>query len=181
MSTSLESLAGKMRDVAIEVTILALDPGTAQTGWCLYQRGAILGGGVSDNEDVLGMLRENWHVPDSGDGVRATHLAVERVASYGMAVGREVFETCEWVGRFTEAWFETTGTMPVLVYRRDVKLHMCGTSKAKDQNVRQALIDWFGPGKEKAIGRKGSPGPLYAVKSHAWSALAVALVAEASL
>jgi hypothetical protein len=36
------------------------------------------------------------------------------------------------------------------------------------------MIDRFGPGKEKAIGRKATPGPLYGVKKDIWSALAIA-------
>jgi hypothetical protein len=59
------------------------------------------------------------------------------------------------------------------VYRRDVKLHICGSQRAKDANIRQALIDCYG-GKVEAIGKKKAPGPLYGISSHAWSALAVA-------
>jgi len=44
--------------------------------------------------------------------------------------------------------------------------------KAKDANIRQALIDKLGP-----VGTKKSPGPLWGVKSHIWSALAVAVTA----
>ena len=62
-----------------------------------------------------------------------------------------------------------------MIYRKDVKLHLCGSPRAKDSNIRQALIDRFGPGKEKAIGLKKTPGPLYGVKSHVWAALAVAV------
>ena len=47
--------------------------------------------------------------------------------------------------------------------------------RAKDANVRAALIDRFGPSKRKAIGLKATPGPLYGVHSHMWSALAVAV------
>jgi len=119
--------------------------------------------GVSDNGDVLASVYL-WRGP----------LAIECIASYGMAVGKDVFETCIWIGRLIQAY-----EYPELVrriYRKDVKLHLCGSPRAKDQNIRQALIDMFG-GKEKAIGRKATPGPLHGVKSHAWSALAVAIVA----
>jgi len=92
------------------------------------------------------------------------------VASYGMPVGREVFETVRWIGRFQQAWHKPEEVR--LIYRRDVKLHLCGSMRAKDPHVWQALIDKLGP-----VGTKASPGPLYGVKSHARSALAVAVTA----
>lgn len=97
------------------------------------------------------------------------HLAIEMVASYGMAVGVEVFETCLWIGRFIQA----SGRPWHQVYRKDVKLHLCGFTTAKDANIRQALIDRFGPGKEKAVGYKKTPGPLYGITADLWQALAV--------
>lgn len=103
-------------------------------------------------------------------------LAIESISSYGMAVGAEVFSTCIWIGRFVQAWRDPDAVR--LLYRKDVKLHLCGTTKAKDTNIRQALLDKFGPGKDVAIGKKAQPGPLYGVKSHAWSALAVAVTAS---
>ena len=57
---------------------------------------------------------------------------------------------------------------------------LCKNNRAKDKNIRQALIDRFGPGKA-AIGTKKAPGPLYGLKSHLWSALAVAVVAADAL
>jgi hypothetical protein len=59
-----------------------------------------------------------------------------------------------------------------LVYRRDVKLHLCHSPRAKDANVRQALIDRLGP-----QGTKKNPGPTYGMKSHLWAALAVGVYA----
>ena len=95
------------------------------------------------------------------------------IASYGMAVGREVFETCVWIGRFKQAF--RAPEMVRLVYRKDVKMHICGTPRAKDANIRQALIDILGP-----QGSKKAPGPTYGVASHAWAALGVAVTAGAA-
>src|SRR3990167_6090451 len=53
--------------------------------------------------------------------------------------------------------------------------HLCHDSRAKDGNIRAALIDRFGPGKDRAIGRKATPGPLFGVSSDVWSALAIAV------
>jgi len=92
------------------------------------------------------------------------------VASYGMPVGKEVFETCVWIGRFMQVWHDPDAVR--LIYRRDVKLHLCGSARAKDGNIRQALIDKLGP-----QGTKKAPGPTYGVKSHAWAALALAVTA----
>jgi hypothetical protein len=108
----------------------------------------------------------------------ASVLAIEMVASYGMAVGATVFETCVWSGRFIERWLvsDKRRPEPVRVHRKEVKIHLCGSMRAKDANIRQALIDRYG-GKESAIGKKANPGPLYGMSGDCWSALAVAITA----
>jgi hypothetical protein len=127
-----------------------------------YENGLVLASGVTENAEILQML-PSWHA--SGG-----RLAIEMIASYGMAVGREVFETCVWIGRFQQAWPEPKAVR--LVYRREVKLHLCGVTQAKDANIRMALLDKVGP-----QGVKARPGPTYGIKSHAWAALAVAVTA----
>jgi hypothetical protein len=103
-------------------------------------------------------------------------LAVEMIASYGMPVGAEVFQTCVWIGRFLECGAATEQ----LVYRKEVKMHLCGTTRANDGNVRQALLDLYG-GKERALGRKATPGPLYGISGDEWAALGVAVTYAARL
>jgi hypothetical protein len=152
---------------------LALDPGTTQTGWVEYDDDSqrVLDSGVMPNAEILELIE----CPS-----RAHRLVIEMIASYGMPVGREVFETCVWIGRFQQAWRDPDAV--TLVYRKDVKLHLCGTPRAKDPNVRQAIIDLFpatGGGKTPQIGTKAQPGPLYGVSSHAWPALGVAITATA--
>jgi hypothetical protein len=157
------------------MTILAIDPGTEQSGWCAYDGECVINSGVMPNAEILTfVMRQHFHI----NGYR---LAIEMIASYGMPVGREVFETCVWIGRFKQAWH--TPDAVELVYRKDVKMHLCGTTKAKDPNVRQALLDMFprtGGGKTPQVGTKGQPGPLFGVSSHAWAALGVAVTAKAA-
>ncbi len=47
----------------------------------------------------------------------------------------------------------------------------------RDSLVRQRLIEIHGGDRASAVGTKAKPGPLYGVASHAWAALAVAVVA----
>lgn len=91
-------------------------------------------------------------------------MAIEMVASYGMPVGADVFETVFWIGRFWEA-FDAPKTK---IYRKQVVTNLCNSAKAKDSNVRQALIDRFGP-----VGTKKAPGWFYGVSKDVWSAVAV--------
>lgn len=147
---------------------LAIDPGNERSAWVLYENDRLLRFGIDDNYALLESIADgDLH----GQSTPYEPLVIEMIASYGMPVGREVFETCVWIGRFVQAW--RGPHMPV--YRRDVKLHLCGQARAKDGNIRQALIDRFGPGKDKAIGTKKAPGPLYQVSKDVWSALAVAV------
>lgn len=142
--------------------VFAIDPGTTQSGWVEWSGRRVVGSGVLPNDELLFELQRRSDVTES--------LAIEMIASYGMAVGREVFETCVWVGRFQQAWHSPASVR--LVYRKEVKSFLCGSMKAKDANIRQALIDLVGD-----KGTKAAPGPTYGVKSHAWPALAVAVTA----
>jgi hypothetical protein len=155
--------------------ILAIDPGPEQSAYVLYDADNrdVHRSGKLDNKPMLRRLEEF----KAYDIDRKHVLVVEMIASYGMPVGREVFETCVWIGRYIEAWRSNGLDVDLpydTLYRSIVKHHLCGSMRAKDGNVRQALIDAFG-GKEKAIGKKATPGPLYGVSGDVWAALAVAV------
>lgn len=94
-------------------------------------------------------------------------LIIEMIASYGMAVGQTVFETCVWIGRFQEI-ADYKGKRIKYIYRKDEKMNLCYSMKAKDSNIRQALIDRFGE-----VGTKKNPGWFYGFKKDIWAAYAV--------
>jgi hypothetical protein len=143
------------------MNIIAIDPGTTHS--------AVIG--RSDKGTMLKTYVENGEVlkylPLSD-----CEVVIEMVASYGMPVGKETFETVLWIGRFVQLQKQKQGGVR-LVYRKDIKMHLCQSMRAKDANIRQALIDKVGP-----VGSKKKPGPLYGVSSHLWSALAVAIYAQ---
>ena len=136
-------------------------PGSAQSAWLRFEHARPQGFGITANEVLVRALRTGG-LPEV--------VVIEKVESYGMAVGAEVFDTVWWAGRFAEA----ASRVPVVMLpRRAVKLALCGDSRAKDANIRQALIDHFGG--SAAVGRKAAPGPLYGISRDVWSALAIAV------
>jgi hypothetical protein len=147
---------------ATNVTLYAIDPGTKESA-VIVIRSDRISGVIWPNDKVLEEVSRYHAEPDA-------HLVIEEIQNYGMAVGREVFQTVFWSGRFTEGWRSRNGEAWSLLGRRDVKLHLCGSARAKDANIRQALIDRYGG---KAATKKG--GPLYGIRSHLWSALALAV------
>lgn len=143
------------------ISVLAIDPGTHESGYALYMAGGgVLSSGVAANNDMLDIIRKT----------DADTLAIEKIVNYGKAVGQETFDTCEWIGRFQQVW--PCPDEVVMVPRFNVKKYVCGTGRAKDPQVREGLIRMIGP-----QGSKKQPGPTYGVKSHAWSALGVAVTA----
>lgn len=144
--------------------IFSIDPGNTESGYALIQMPdfKLLDFGKTTNE----MLLDN--LPDMIAGADA--FAIEMVASYGMAVGKDVFETCVWIGRFIQA----AQKEHTLVYRKDEKLCLCGSLKAKDSNIRQALIDRYAKFDFKSgKGVKKNPDTFYGVSKDAWQAIAV--------
>jgi hypothetical protein len=153
--------------------ILAIDPGSEQSAWLVYNGGT---GGIrafakQPNGEVLANLRQ-------GVSIQVDVGIIEWTAPRGMPASAELFETLWWAGRFAEALAGHEQPTPVeRLQRAAVKKHLCGATNAKDPNVRQALIDRFGGigGKAAAIGRKATPGPLYGIGTDVWSALAIAV------
>lgn len=150
--------------------IICIDPGPTSSGVvCLGADGRIVSA-LPDCDNT--MLRE-WDC--LRDQALADRVIIEKIESYGMAVGASVFDTCVEIGRFVELADTAPGRV-ILLPRREVKLALCGSSRAKDANVRQALIDLYpatGGGRVPQVGTRARPGPLYGVNGHAWSALAL--------
>ena len=155
--------------------ILAIDPGPVLSAWVLYD-GKLLAKGIDDNHKVLRRADSACNIYLDGRG--PSMVVIEMIASYGMPVGADVFNTCVWIGRLIERCAYDWGWDTRLMYRRAVKLNLCNSMRAKDSNVRQALIDRSpatGGGKCKQIGIKAKPGPLYGVHDDIWAALGVAV------
>jgi hypothetical protein len=150
--------------------VVGIDPGptwSALVEWLVEERRAHLGRCVfAPNGEILCWLRRDLH-----QGI----LVVEQVESFGMPVGAHVFETVYWTGRFVEAW---DGESCRLTFRH-VKLHHCHHPRATESHVRQAILNRYGGTRKAAVGTKKAPGPLYGIRGHLWSALALAMtVAE---
>lgn len=183
------------------LTHLAVDPGNKESGWVLFTlQDGYPGGvniesfGVIENGELQNKIEE-LHKAERKAGRKLGCLCIEMPKAQGMAVANEVFETCVFVGRLLQTW---PGTDWSYVFRGEVKLAICGQARAKDPNVRQALIDLWG-GKDDAIGGVKCPickgkghtgrerveckcktgwkipkGPLHGMAADSWAALAVA-------
>lgn len=148
--------------------ILALDVGTTESGFCLVEVETYkpLKFGKIANEELLQIVKtEDYEL-----------LVYEKFASYGMAIGESTIKSIEWNGRYIQSALDRNiNTYPVL--RKDEKLCLCGTMRAKDSNIRQALIDRFAKFDFKnGKGTKKNPDWLYGFKADIYAAYAVAIV-----
>lgn len=139
--------------------VFGVDPGTLQSGYVIYD-GQVITSGVMLNEDLLKIIAD-----DNSDV-----LAIEKIVSYGNVVGDEVFASCEWIGRFQQAWGSPDEV--IKIKRQEVKKALGLAGSAKDKDVNARLLEVIGP-----KGTKSDPGPCYGVSSHAWAALGVAYAA----
>lgn len=145
--------------------VLAIDPGPERSGYVVFDGTRVLAHGWEAFEDMAVLI-----------GHYGGPVVFEGVESYGMAVGAETFETVFVTGRLYEFAALTHGEQaPSRLYRKAIKLHLCGSVRATDVNIRRALLERFG-GAKAAKGTKAQPGPLYGVSGHAWAALALAVV-----
>ena len=138
--------------------ILAIDPSNTRHAW------ALLDGTPSDpilcdfGRDLCAL--SEWHKMPG-------EKCVEQIASYGLAAGAHLFDTCVEIGKLMAAWPDAKR-----LTRIEVKRLVCRSTSARDPHVRQAVIDRFGG--PQSI-RKG--GQLYKVSKDVWAAIAVGLAA----
>lgn len=142
-------------------TVLSIDPGNEESAWVLYD--------LKTGKPVSFAKEKNDRLMQIECGTYS-EMAIEMVACYGMPVGATIFETCVWIGRYVQQLAINRDVPYKLIYRKkDVCPTICHSSKAKDSNIRQALIDLYGE-----PGTKKNPGVLYGIKADIWSALAIA-------
>lgn len=141
------------------MTILSIDPGNIESAYCLIDKETYkpIEFGKIDNALLLKKIEE----------LEYEKLVIEMIASYGMAVGQTVFETCVWIGRFIQ---RRNCSEYEYIYRKEEKINICNSMRAKDSNIRQALIDRFG-----VVGTKSNKGWFYGFKKDIWSAYAVGI------
>jgi hypothetical protein len=156
------------------MNILAIDPGTTESAavvWSVAGQNLLECTKVSNRHLLMNMV---YYLNVNSVDV----VVIEKVESYGMPVGREIFETVLWSGIFNQA-ARSAGHSPIYhVPRRAVKLELCGTSKAKDANIRQAIIDLYGPVPKKS--QDNAHYGLFKPSKDTWQAWALA-VAFASI
>ncbi|RMH26835.1 MAG: hypothetical protein D6692_08545 [Planctomycetota bacterium] len=162
--------------MADSLHVFAIDPGPRKSGVVWWD-----GSGIREHATLsLPGLRERleffaYEAPLHG----AAYVVIERIACYGMAVGEDVLETCVITGHLLEhcmALEIPTWRIP----RRDVKMHVCGTMRAKDSNIMQALVDRFADTEQHGRlgkGTKKNPGFFFGFKSDEWAAFALAVTA----
>jgi len=141
--------------------VCAIDPGTTQSAIVIWDGETILAKGIRSNEEIR-LLLQDYRTDIAGP----THYAIEMVQSFGMPVGKSIFETVFWIGRF---WEVISNQDKTKIYRKEIKLHHCGTNRAKDTNIRHALMDKYGE-----PGVKANQGLTYGIKKDMWSAFAIA-------
>ena len=143
--------------------ILAIDPGNEESGYvliCTNYRPILQG--KLPNEELLSASRR-WDYDA---------LVVEMVGHYGkgMPAGKTVFDTCVWIGRFTQE-AEQRKIPAYTIMRGEEKINLCGSAQAKDANIRQALIDRFAR-TANGKGTKKEPDFFYGFAADAWQAYA---------
>ena len=156
-----------MEDSGNSLIVTGIDPGpkfTAYTVFCTDgSNHQIVSMGKVPNSEMMSIIK-------NGVLVKNSVVFIEGMQAMGMPVGAETFETCYFIGKILEV-LEQRDVDHRLIFRKEVKLHHCGTNKAKDANIRAALIERFG-----GVGTKKEQGLLYGVKADIWSSTAIAVM-----
>ena len=145
------------------MNILAIDPGNILSAFIVWNGQEILDKGKILNHELLEYLAarsKNYDI-----------CVIEQVAAMGMAVGFSVFETVFWSGRYYQVAHQADKQV-YRIPRKDIKMNICGSMRAKDKNIRQALIDRLDPDNQP---NKKPQGILKGVSADVWAALAVAI------
>ena len=152
--------------------ILAIDPGNEQSTWVIIDEETYkpLLFAKEANREVYEKV---WRFANDGEKPK---LVIEMVSHYGtgMPAGESVFDTCVWIGKFISQWEGVSEEEETVIKRQTIKAHLCGSTRAKDSNVIQALVDRFAKGQPNyGKGTKANPGWFYGFSADIWQAYAL--------
>lgn len=144
--------------------IMGIDPGSKESGVVFWDahKSQVVKAEQMENNWCLRCIKNFQTV--------AAAVAIEQIRGYGIVAGDDTFDTCQWTGRFQEA-YENNGGKVYLISRKEIKKQLCGNITTNDKYIRQALIDRFGD-----VGTKKTPGPMRGISGHLWAALSVCVV-----
>lgn len=152
--------------------LLAIDPGDVQSAFCFIDTETYKPLYFAKEDNSIAMTNISSYIEINNDINNVPNVAIEMIASYGMGVGKTVFDTCVWIGRFSER-LESYGCKINYVYRKDETMNLCGSMRAKDSNVRIALVDRFAKFDYKnGKGTKKNPDWFYGFSADIWAAYA---------
>lgn len=163
----------------MEKLIVAVDPGTFQTGYAIItEEPKMIAKGHVSNKDLVQTVMRELRMYELNQHIDQIRFCIEYVQSYGRAVGQSVLDTALWSGAFAAAFsgfrdlFETLSVS--FIARRHVKLWHCKISAVKKAEVNRAVQDKYGE-----QGTKKNPNPFYNLENgrmnaHTWDSLALA-------
>ena len=143
--------------------IIGIDPGNEETAYAVMAEDyTVIEADKQANDQFL-----DYTLPALiRSGINT--VVVEGIQSYGMAVGKTVFETCYIVGECRRV-AKLEGAEVRIYARPEYARALVGGMKVKDSTVRQALMTRFGGDK------KGEPLYLLKGNSDKRSAFAIAV------
>jgi hypothetical protein len=148
------------------MNVLAIDPGTTESGVVFWDGRKIYLKGKERNQWVLKKIRL---------GCDFSRVCIEEINPYTM--GKTTRDTILWSGRFQEAC-ENRQIECSYLSRIQVRQHLCGSGgpKINDSVITQALVDRFAYGQKNfGKGTKKEPGFFFGFKKDIWQAFAIAV------
>jgi hypothetical protein len=123
------------KQVADRRSIFAVDAGSEKSAFVIFNplTQCIESMGIEANADLLRTLVAPMHV---------SVFAFEKLTPYGFPVGKEVFETIEWNGRFRQA-AERHNVTVFPVTRKACVVHHTRRSTGGDKEIRASMIARF--------------------------------------
>lgn len=170
--------------------IIGVDPGTSLTAYSIVEvkhgtLNQVLQKDKTNNQEIYNAILQSLNEYLTLEKIQTCdiNIAIEHMESHGMAVGMTTFETCYFIGELKyklshELYNDIINNMNnnidininlYRIYRSQEKSYICNSVRAKDSNIRQALIDKFGE-----VGTKNNQGYFYGFKADIWSSFAVA-------
>ena len=99
------------------MAFIGIDPGNIESAYVVVadDLSEVLEKGKVENHELMKLLTRFKLTYD------IRYVAIEMIASYGMAVGASVFDTCVWIGRFKEHCLKLLWEVE-FVYRKEEKM-----------------------------------------------------------